>query len=306
MSEQEPGGDIFLQAHGFQARIIPEVGSIVASLEWRGPYGKVHPLLFSPKGAVPGTNEPNFLGAWAMVPFANRAFDCLIDDGTQRFTVPVNDPAGTGHIHGFGWQSAWTVMEHGPSQIVTTHRRSGADDPYAYDASQGLSLLAEHVRLDLSVTNRADRALPFGLGFHPWFPCAPDTSLRMSSGGALALGPGYRATGKTDFADGGPFSAGRKVRDLTGELALSYVGWIGEAVFETPSQGLSIRIGASDNFRHPVLWSPPGADFVCFEPQSHGIGAPGDATARAITPLARLEPGETLSGWMTLTPQEVA
>ena len=305
MTASEPAEALLLEAHGFRAWIIPAVGSIVASLDWHAPSGTVHPLLFSPQGSVPTTDAPNFLGAWAMVPFANRAFDCLIDDGTHCFGVPVNDPAGNGNIHGFGWQSPWTVTEHSPVRLVTAHRRSGADDPYSYDAIQAMTVLADHVRLDLSVTNRADRALPFGLGFHPWFACAPDTSLMMSSQGALALGLGYRATGRTDFADGGPFSAGRIVRDLTGELALSYVDWIGDAVFSTPSQGLSISIGASGNFRHPVLWSPPGADFVCFEPQSHGIGAQSDSVARAITPLARLQPGETLSGWMTITPHEV-
>ena len=305
MSAHEPDGAVILKAHGFRARIIPSVGSIVASLDWHAPSGKVHPLLFSPQGAVPTTEAPNFMGAWAMVPFANRAFDCLIDDGIERFTVPVNDPARTGNIHGFGWQSRWSVMTQSLAQLVTAHRRSGADDPYAYDATQTITLLDGQVRLDLSVTNRADRALPYGLGFHPWFACASDTALTMSSRGALALGAGYRATGRTDFADGGPFGSGRIVRDLTGELALSYVDWVGDAVFSTPSRGLSISIGASDTFRHPVLWSPPGADFVCFEPQSHGIGAPGDAVARTITPLARLEPGQTLSGWMTITPREM-
>ncbi len=306
MSTHEPDGSAILQAHGFRARIMPAVGSILASLDWHAPSGKVHPLLFSPQGSVPTTDAPNFLGAWAMVPFANRAFDCLIDDGTQCFMVPVNDPAKTGNIHGFGWQSPWNVTEKTSNRLVTAHQRSGADDPYVYEAAQTVTLLADHVRLDLSVTNHADRALPFGLGFHPWFACASDTSLMMSSRSALVLGPGYRATGRTDFADGGPFSAGRIVRDLAGELALSYVGWVGDAVFSTPSHGLSISIGASDSFCHPVLWSPPGADFVCFEPQSHGIGAPGNAMARSITPLARLEPGETLSGWMTIMPHEVA
>ncbi len=305
MTAHEPDGTVILKAHGFRAGIIPSVGGILASLDWHGPSGKVHPLLFSPQGVGPTTGAPNFLGAWAMVPFANRAFDCVIDDGMQRFNVPVNDPARTGNIHGFGWQSPWSVTQLSPVRLVTAHQRSGADDPYAYHATQAITLKDGEVRLDLGVTNRADRALPFGLGFHPWFACAPDTTLRMSSRGALALGPGYRATGRIDFADGGPFGSGRIVRDVTGELALSYVDWVGDAVFSTPSQGLSISIGASDSFRHPVLWSPPGADFVCFEPQSHGIGAPGDAMARSITPLARLEPGQTLSGWMTLTPQEI-
>ncbi len=305
MSLDQPDGTVILKAHGFEARIIPAVGGILASLEWRAPSGRIHPLLFSPPGAAPGTGAPNFRGSWAMVPFANRAFDRLIDDGSQRFMVPANDAAGTGNIHGFGWHSAWTVTGQEAGHLVMEHRRTGAGDPYSYDAAQAVTLLDGHVRLDLSVTNRAAAILPFGLGFHPWLHCTSDTCLTMASLGALDLGPGYRARGKSEFADGGPFSMGRKVRGLAGELALSYVDWVGDAVFDTPSRGLAISVGASGTFRHPVLWSPPDADFVCFEPQSHGIGAPGDAVARAITPLARLAPGQTLSGWMTLTPREL-
>jgi galactose mutarotase-like enzyme len=47
-----------------------------------------------------------------------------------------------------------------------------------------------------------------------------------------------------------------------------------------------------------VVWAPAGADFLCVEPQSHAIGAPSEAIVRALTPLKRLESGETLEGWV--------
>ena len=89
------------------------------------------------------------------------------------------------------------------------------------------------------------------------------------------------------------------------ELALGIVGWRREAVVETPSAGLRLRLDASANLRHPVLWTPPDADFVCLEPQSHGLGAASEEAARAVTPLARLGPGETLEGWMEIGPEEL-
>ena len=115
---------------------------------------------------------------------------------------------------------------------------------------------------------------------------------------------GYRATGVMLTPDGGLFARGRLVAGAD-ELAISYVDWTGEASLSTASTGLGIGINASASLRHPVLWSPPDADFVCFEPQSHSIGAPSEPAARVATPLQRLAPGETLSGWMALRPFEL-
>lgn len=296
---------ITLKSGQFTADISPEHGAILTNLTWQGASGREHALLYSPQGRQPTTEAPNMMGLWTMLPFANRAFDCLIDDGVQRFTVPVNDPAKAGNIHGFGWQSAWKVAGQDAASLVLSHEREGVGDPYHYRALLRIDLGEDLVRISLAVTNKAGRASPYGAGFHPWFRAAGDSRFSFASRGRLDLGENYRATSFVEQADGGPFASGAPVGALAYELAVSAVDWTGEAVLATPSQGLALFIDASPNFRHPVLWAPPGADFVCFEPQSHGIGAPSLAAARAVTPLARLEPGETLEGWMTVRPREI-
>jgi aldose 1-epimerase len=122
----------------------------------------------------------------------------------------------------------------------------------------------------------------------------------MRNEAELALGPGYRATGVTSFNDGGPYAEGPQF-GREKETAHSFIGWDGAAVIETPSSALSIHVEASGSLRCPVVWAPPHADFLCLEPQSHGIGAPSERRAREATPMARLEPGETLSGWMRIS-----
>ncbi len=285
----------------FSATLSPEHGAIVTALGWTPAGGPGHRLLFRPDGATAGTAAPNRFGLWPMVPFANRAFGGIVDDGHQRLSLPINDPAMLATIHGFGWQSAWAVAEQSFDRVAMVHERSGASDPYRYLARMTVSLLEDRARFDLTVTNEAAEALPYGLGFHPWLDCSPDTMLTMSAGGTLVFAPGYRATGLTKYDDGGPYCAGRAIAQAD-ELAHSFIDWAGPALFATPSRGLCIAITASETLRHPVLWTPPQSGFVCFEPQSHGIGAPSEATARAITPLAILQPGETLSGWMEIRP----
>ncbi|HEV7257514.1 MAG TPA: hypothetical protein VGN82_07005 [Bosea sp. (in: a-proteobacteria)] len=293
-----------LQARNLRARIHPEAGGIIAALEWQGPDGRLHKLLHSPDGAVPSTAAPNKMGSWAMAPFANRAFDGIVDDGMTRFVVPDNNPNGSGNIHGFGWQSAWDILGQTASHTLLEHRRNAGPDPYRYRITQDIRLDEAGMTVKLAIINEADQALPYGIGHHPWFPCAADTRLGMTASGALVLGKGYRATGSEPLAGGGPY-ASQPVFATGGETAWSFLGWDGTARIETPSAGLAITLSASEELRCPVVWAPAGADFLCVEPQSHAIGSPSEKAAREAAPLKRLQPGETLSGWLRIAPEAV-
>ncbi len=289
---------------GFEAELSPAHGALLMSLAWRGPSGRSHALLHRPADAAAEGGAPRRFGCWPMVPFANRAFGGRVSDGTIDFGLPINDPGMGATIHGFGWQAEWQVTECSAGALTMRHERPAEQDPYAYRAEMSLMLGDRAARLELSVVNLADTPLPFGLGLHPWFPAAADTRLTARGARRLVLGPGFRATGSEPLEGGGPFAKGGLVRG-NAELVLNYLGWAGEAVLSAPSRGLEIVIAASDSLRHPLLWAPPGADFVCFEPQSHALGAPSEPAARAAAPLCRLAPGEALTGWMTLAPREI-
>lgn len=289
-----------LQAGGLEATVIPATGGIVSGLTWSDPAGRRHDVLLPSPDGVASTASPNFFGSWAMLPFANRAFDSMVDDGELRFRVPANDPAGT--IHGFGWQSAWDVLVYDRGHTVLEHRRLDGADPYRYRARQEIRLDDAGLTIRLTVRNEAETVSPFGIGHHPWFPCAADTRLVMRSTGALVFGEAFRAIGQEGFADGGPYAAPRPFRSGA-VTAWSFLGWDGHARIETPSAGLAITLTASESLRCPVVWAPAGADFLCVEPQSHAIGAPSEPAARAATPLRRLAPGEELEGWLRIAPE---
>lgn len=289
--------EITLCAHGFVARLLPEAGGLIASLNYRG-----RPLLHAPDGACITPGEPVRFGLWPLVPFANRAFGArlLMPDGAAR-ALPVNDPATGACIHGFGWQRPWRVEAVTDASATLRHDLDEGGGPYRYAASLTLSLQPGRASVTLAVENRAGEALPYGIGLHPWFPRDADTRLIARAQGEMRLGTGYRPTGA------GPLPAGL---DLTGasplprdrEVAASLIGWSGDALLTVPSHGLTMGMEASEALRHPVLWCPSGSDFVCFEPQAHAIGAPSDPVAAAATPLRMLAPDESLSGTMSLVP----
>jgi aldose 1-epimerase len=292
-----------LEAAGLKAMIVPDAGGIVSRLDWQGPDGRVHAVLRPPGATPPSTAAPNFCGSWAMLPFANRAFGCVVDDGERRFLVPANDV--NGNIHGFGWQAAWEVLRYDRGHTVLEHRRTDGPDPYRYRARQEIALGGDGMTIRMSILNEADTALPYGIGHHPWFPCAADTRLVMRADGALVFGEAFRAIGRQGFAEGGPYALPKPFRSEE-VTAWSLLGWDGHARIETPSTGLAIALTASASLDCPVVWAPAGADFLCVEPQSHAIGAPSEPAARAAAPLKRLQPGETLEGWLRIAPEALA
>lgn len=287
-----------LDAFGLTAEIHPEVGGIVARLVWRAPDGREHALLRPPPAPV-STAAPNHGGSWAMLPFANRAFGGLVDDGAQRFQLPFNDASGT--IHGFGWQSAWQVAGYDRASARLEHRRSDGADPYRYSAWQEITLAQGGMTVRFGVINEADRVLPFGIGHHPWFPRQDDTRLQLRAARALVFGEAFRALGHRELSDGGPYAGNPLFREED-VVAWNFMGWDGEARIETPSTGLAITMTASESLACPVVWAPVGSDFLCVEPQSHASGAPSEASARNAAPMKRLEPGDSLEGWMTISP----
>lgn len=290
-----------LSAHDFKVTVEPGTGALIRAIEWQAPDETTHQLLYSPGDVAATSKMPNRFGAWAMVPFANRAFGGILRDGALVYDLPINAPDGEATIHGFGWQSAWDVSHSSAARLILRHSRSEMSGPYHYTAQLSISLVPGTVAIALSVVNLGDIALPYGIGLHPWFPCAQDTRLALHADGEFLFAPGYRATGRSDFTDGGPFSTDR-IFQTGQEVAHSFIGWGGTATVSTPSSGLALTILASENLRSPVVWAPADAPFLCIEPQSHGIGAPSEPVAAELTPMTRLAPGETLSGWMRLTP----
>ncbi len=290
-----------IRSSRLEATLSPEHGGFVERLVWAAPNGRTFDLLHRPAEPVPSRAAPNRFGLWAMVPFANRAVGGVVDDGVQRFTVPLNDEVANINIHGFGWQSAWSYRSDRAGHTVMSHAREAGPDPYRYRCDLEISLDEAGMTATISVANTAETALPFGLGLHPWFPCAADTRLTMATDGALTFGQHYRANGHETFDDGGPYARGPLFRSHT-EQVLSCLGWDGRAVIETPSTSLRLTMTANESLRFPLVWAPPDADFLCVEPQSHGMGSPSEAAARDVSPLKTLQPGETLSGWMRIEP----
>ena len=282
---------------GVSVELAPGRGGAVARYDVETPDGWQPVLLASTDS---GRSGPFALASNVLAPWSNRISGGGFRYDSSFHALEPNMP-GDYPNHGNGFSSAWDVAETGASHAVLALGSDGPG-PFRYDARLTYALDGIALRMCLALTNRAAIALPYGGGFHPWFPRTPQTRL------------GFRADGVwTETADHLPdrylTTADHPDWDFSAAPALperwlnnAWTGWTGEARIEWPERKLAATIMAEAPLRTLILYSPSAAaDFISIEPVSHSVDA-HNRTGIGVAPPQRLEPGETLTLVATITP----
>lgn len=244
-----------------------------------------------------GATDPLETACFPLTPYANRiAGGRFVFDG-REVRLPVLDRFAPHALHGDGWLKRWTTVETQVGRaVLELDGGSDANWPWAYRARQTVSLSAEGLRVELSLTNASDTPMPAGLGLHPYFPRPKGARLTATTTGVW--------TGEDIVPD--RLTAPAEVADWLGQVVdeaargrlidNAYDGWTGRAVL-ADADG-ETRVAASTDRLH--VYAPEGEAFCCLEPVTHrpdvfNQAAPGDGG------FLVLAPGESLSLWMTVS-----
>lgn len=232
-----------------------------------------------------------------MVPVCNRVEGNGFDFAGRHhcFARNTGDPF---YIHGDGWLSDWTVGDLGRDAVTLTvvHAASAAS-PYAYRATQAIAVDGPRMRMRLTVENLGADPLPFGIGFHPYFPRSRGTRLEAPARSWWSEGPHHLPAAREPMPPEADFSS---AKPLPGRwLNNGYEGWNGKARIIWPESGLAVWIEADTLFSRYMLYAPDDdRSFFCLEPMSH---APNALAKGEPLGLKVLEHGETLSGGFTMS-----
>ena len=280
---------IRLTAGASRAEIVPGMGGGMAGL-WEGAWPVLRPWSGEER------DGPFALACNLLVPFSNRISQGGFPfEGLQHSVAP--NLAGEPYpIHGDGFQRIWTIghVTDDRAELVLT---TGEIGPFRYAARVTYHLRPQQLDIQLSLTNLAEVALPFGLGLHPWFPRHKETRLRFAASGFWPeTGDHLPATRQAvALQNGGPWSAWAPLPP--GLINTGFSSWDGTAQIDHGAAGVPVHLTAR-GLDTALLYSPSSAaDFFCFEPVSHPVDAhnlPGQPG------LVRLACGETLSASMTL------
>lgn len=243
--------------------------------------------------------DPLTLGLIVLVPWSNRVTGGGVHDGTMFHELPRNLAHCPYPVHGNGFQSAWTVVAADPAAVRLSLVSDGPG-PYRYAATLGYALSADGLAVSLAVTNRGDRPLPFGIGFHPWLTRTPGMTLRAPARTVWSFDAAMRVGGSRPVPQVPDLDFGVARPVPAGAVANWFTGWDGAAAVVWPEAGLALDVTATPTLRTYLLYSPgPEAGFLCLEPVSHGVDAHTVAYAPEDGPLTVLAPGASLEGAVT-------
>jgi galactose mutarotase-like enzyme len=221
----------------------------------------------------------------------------LLDAGKNvRGGIPVLFPAPgklegdswhrAGHTgamkqHGFARNVRWTVSEQTSSPLASltltleSNDETRAQYPWNFKAELSYTLDNARLKIRMRVFNTDTTAMPFALGFHPYFHVTDKAHARIDTRATQAFD---NVTKQTVPFTGFDFTAQ--------ELDMHLLDHGSTNATLALADGSRIQLKASSDFAYWVVWTLRGKEFVCLEPWT----APGNALNSGIS-LRSVEPG---------------
>ncbi|MBM6596339.1 aldose 1-epimerase [Microvirga pudoricolor] len=281
-------------AHGpLRLTLAPSLGGAIAGFRHEG----VAILRETPPEAL-AQNLVRQTSSYPLIPYSNRiAWARFAFEGVD-YALARNFGDHPHSVHGNAWQRSWRVDDVTPSscRLVFEHRPIGpeaANWPFAYRAEQFFSLDAGGLTIRLSLENEDGRAMPAGLGLHPFFPKRPDTGLRFAAAGVHINGPDSLPVHLDPVPPEWDYAALRSLGEP--QLDNCFSGWDGTAEIRFEDDNLALRMSADPVFGHLVVYVPSGRDYFAVEPVTHMNDAIHHPEIQGHG-LKVVQPGETLSG----------
>ncbi|EJC75866.1 aldose 1-epimerase [Rhizobium hidalgonense] len=284
MSDGEIGGDIVLTRGDLAVRVSRRGAAVAAATYRKMPF---FVAAGGPNGAM-----ANF----AMVPFGNRVEGNAMSFAGRDYAFQPNtsDPL---YRHGDGWLGLWQLEEASVEHAQFSFSRSADEvSPYAYLTRQEIRLAGDTLVLTLSVENRGETALPFGLGQHPFFARTPKTRLTIAANCYWNERPDHLPDMPGPVPNEFDFRSGKLLPQTW--MNNAFEGWNRRAAIAWPELGIQAALEADGGFDRFMLYMPVDrSDFFCLEPMSHLPNGHHLPDFGGLTPLA---PGDVLAGKVTI------
>lgn len=287
---------IVFSTEGFEACMSLR-GGLLTRLRWNG----VPLLRDGPEGA-----DALRSACYPLVPFGNRVRGNRFRFAGEDYRLEPNTDWDPHYVHGEGWLAGWDIVRADARFVELAFRHGGsAGTPYRYEARQTFRIEDGAFAMGLAVTNRGDRALPFGLGWHPYFPLTPETTLEAPARLFWTETEGWLPGERTEIPTDLDFQTHKSLPDRW--VNNGFEDWSGRAVIRWPERGTGVVLEADPLFHHAFVFVSDTAfdptyrrDYFCFEPMSHLADAHNMDSLGGLEVLA---PGETLSGSVRLRPE---
>ncbi len=250
------------------------------------------------------TNDFSILrtGCFPLVPFGNRIENNTFSFESTHYEVFKNIGFDPLHVHGDAWLEDWELHSHEEEGMSIKVSIASTKNPYHYEAYQHFKITEDDFTITLKVINKGKR-LPFGLGFHPFFPLTKDTMLFAKASCYWTEKEHFLPDEKKPLEPELDFNAPNLVPHTWCNNC--FEGWDGSAIIRYPHNTLNIHVKAPlSNYYFLFVSSREFEknyhdDYFCFEPMTHCANAHNQSSLGGLQVLNK---GACLSLSMSLSP----
>jgi aldose 1-epimerase len=237
-------------------------------------------------------HDPFYWGAYPMLPWCGRIDTGPIDVAGRVVHLPSNQPDGYA-IHGQAYAAPWEVIDEGRLAF-----RGGGDGwPWTYDAEIAFDVGPSTLRVDLSLTNTDDDAMPAGIGLHPWF--REPVLVRVPA--ELVYDDNRRSSAEPQPVAGATDL--RTPRELEPRIDTTWTGLTAWQIdLAWPDRHLRARMGIETAGNLVIVAArPPELDAIALEPQTHAPQGLRRMIQGEPDAMILLEPAATLRLSVTMS-----
>lgn len=272
---------IALAAGALTLELRPDIGGSITEFRLDG-----QPLLRPTTDDAIATLGARGCACYPLVPYSNRLADNRFTFAGRTYQLPATLDGQA--IHGVGWRRPWQVASvSGVAATIAYEHAPDADWPFAFRAEQHLALDPGGLSCRFAATNLAPHAAPMGFGPHPFFARPKGTRLCFAAARVWQHDARKITTDAAPVPPAWDFSAGRDVDSVS--LDHCFTDWGGHAEILLPYARIALT--AEPLFRHLIVFTPEGRDFLAVEPVTNLT----DGLNRMSEPMANilvLEPGQ--------------
>lgn len=245
--------------------------------------GKLMNILEKEERVEDMINERWYKGV-ILFPFPNRINAGTYDWEGKNYQLPINMP-GEGHaIHGIMYNKVFSLVEDAtiPSgQFSCKYDYDGDEDGYPFPCSvtYTFSLSENGFSCKVSVINKGEEVLPFGVGWHPYFTLGADVdtlTLRLPKVASIEVNEKMIPTGTKDSMN--DYSMPTEIFDTefdTGFL-VEQSSEIETVSIENKERNVMLTFWqevGERKFSYVQVFTPPGRKSIAIEPMT----CPADA-----------------------------
>lgn len=287
------GTTIGLSAGNLRLLLSPSVGGAISGFEWRSE-GRSQPILRQCHSPLQKVLDA---ACFPLVPYVNRIRDGRFTFRAREVRIAPNMPGDPSPLHGQGWLNPWRVDKDSDVAAQLSFHHEASEWPWDYDARQVFSLDAGGLSAKISCRNLSSDPMPCGLGFHPYFPCGPETRLDTLVKTAWTIDDKVLPVTEVPAED----RYDLRDRLVCGQgLDNGFGGWGGETRMSDPDWPYSLRLTSQDAHFFQ-LYSPTAGGIFVAEPVTHANAALNAPEAQwPKLGMRILEPGEEMSLSMRL------